>query len=142
MAALLLSTFPPTVGKSKCPQALSEMYCFMCCMASRNKFCGTPGQNSLHPTKPVRIGSLAWAPCGRQPFVIGAPSVSPDNQVATNTRAIGVCLGVTDASRNRQMSHMMIIRFLTGVGSNGLELRDLVRHSRRQGALLYRRQGK
>ena len=38
------------------------------------------------------------------------------------------------------MSHMIIIRFLTGVGSNGMELRDLVRHGRRQGALLYRRQ--
>jgi len=39
------------------------------------------------------------------------------------------------------MSHTIIIRFLTGVGSNGLELRGLVRHSSRQGALLYRRQG-
>ena len=57
------------------------------------------------------------------------------------TCAISVCLGVTVARKNKQMSHTVIIRFLTGVGSNGLELRDLVRHGRRQGALLYRRQG-
>jgi len=36
------------------------------------------------------------------------------------------------------MSHTIIIKFLTGVGSNGLELRDSVRHSRRQGAVLCR----
>ena len=40
------------------------------------------------------------------------------------------------------MSHTIIISLLTSVGSNGLELRGLVRYSRSQGALLYRRQGK